>query len=583
MALVVDDGEGPGVGRIEQVHDVGHIHLGGDFAFRADHDVLDRHAFVETGLEHDVAQVVERDDAHEGAIGIAHGIVVVGLGGDDLDQFAQLHFGTDHGIVLHDEVLQIEQGEHGFVLVVSDELALLCQTAGVDGVGLEDADGAVAEAGGDHEGKEEVEATRELGREEHAHQGRMHHAAHHGCHAHHGEVLLGQEGEEARLVEHIGKEEACEVAEEERGGERTTTTSTAIGSCRGEALGEHHHDDEEAEDPETAVGDDLAEAAEGGVVEDGASQDIVVLAVVDVLDGFVTFTIERGQQEDGYAQEGASQHPFDPGAVDALELIFGPEGGAGEVERGKTAEDAKQDDVGNALDGEVHGLGEVEERGGAFDGVCHGGGSHGRDQERHDAEGGEIEHKHLDGEQQSGDRSLEDAGYTGGGSAAQQDHEGMLVHTEQSAQVGADGRAGEYDRGLGTYRSAKADGDARGQHGGVHIVHLDDGLALRDGVEDLGDTVADVIAHNVSHIATCDEDAQHWIEQVEVVGTVDIEVEGQQMLEMMDQPLQDEGGCGSGQSGEEGEDEHELLAGEMLLSPADYRFYCAIQCCVGLA
>ena len=95
----------------------------------------------------------------------------------------------------------------------------------------------------------------------------------------------------------------------------------------------------------------------------------MILSVVDVLYGIVTFAIEWREEEDDDAEEESADDPFLPRAGDFLEEIFGYERGAGEVERGEAAEDAEQNHVGETFDGEIHGLGEVEEGTRAFDDI----------------------------------------------------------------------------------------------------------------------------------------------------------------------------------------------------------------------
>ena len=81
-------------------------------------------------------------------------------------------------------------------------------------------------------------------------------------------------------------------------------------------------------------------------------------AVEQQFDGVVAFAVERGEEEDEYAQHGASQGEFLVGVLELAEEAFDGVHGAGEVERYQSAEDAQHDDVGDAF--HLEGLVEVE-------------------------------------------------------------------------------------------------------------------------------------------------------------------------------------------------------------------------------
>ena len=84
--------------------------------------------------------------------------------------------------------------------------------------------------------------------------------------------------------------------------------------------------------------------------------------------------------------------------------------------------------------------------------------------------------------------------------------------------------------------------------------------------------MSDVVAHHITDEESGNKDADHRIEQIEVVGSIDHEIHREQVLEGVDEPFQNQCGRCSRQSGEEGENQHELLLGEMLLSPSDNPF-----------
>ena len=139
-----------------------------------------------------------------------------------------------HGVETH-------QRQHGMVSMVSHQLALTRQSHAIDAVRLEDVDGEVGADGDNHERHEEVVAAGNLGNEEDAGQGGMHHARHHAGHAQQGEVLLGHIDTDIVDVPQSCKEESGEAADEQRGCEGTAATAAAIGGRGGKDLGEHHH------------------------------------------------------------------------------------------------------------------------------------------------------------------------------------------------------------------------------------------------------------------------------------------------------------------------------------------------------
>ena len=71
---------------------------------------------------------------------------------------------------------------------------------------------------------------------------------------------------------------------------------------------------------------------------------------------------------------------------------------------------------------------------------------------------------------------------------------------------------------------------------------LDETLLARNGVKNLGDAVADVVADDIAHEESCQEDAHDGIHQIGPVGTGDGEMVGQQMLHLLDEPLQEQAG-----------------------------------------
>ena len=89
---------------------------------------------------------------------------------------------------------------------------------------------------------------------------------------------------------------------------------------------------------------------------------------------------------------------------------------------------------------------------------------------------------------------------------------------------------------------------------------------MRDGIQDLGHTVADVVLEDVAHIATRHQDAHHRPKEVEVVGTL-VERVGQQSLKKVYQLLEYQRSRSTTQTCEQCQDQHQLLFREVLLAP----------------
>ena len=88
-----------------------------------------------------------------------------------------------------------------------------------------------------------------------------------------------------------------------------------------------------------------------------------------------------------------------------------------------------------------------------------------------------------------------------------------------------------------------------------------------DGIENLGDAVADIIAHHVAHEESCYQDTDDGVQQVEPVGARDGEVVGQQVAYLVDDPFQQQARQRREYADDESQEEHELLVPHMALPP----------------
>ena len=69
-------------------------------------------------------------------------------------------------------------------------------------------------------------------------------------------------------------------------------------------------------------------------------------------------------------------------------------------------------------------------------------------------------------------------------------------------------------------------------------MRTDVALIARDGIEDFSDAVSYVIAHNKLDKKRGHEDADYGIDEIEGIGTIDVEIVREQMLYEMHEPFE---------------------------------------------
>ena len=80
--------------------------------------------------------------------------------------------------------------------------------------------------------------------------------------------------------------------------------------------------------------------------------------------------------------------------------------------------------------------------------IGHGSRRHRRDEQGQDRGHRQVEHQHLDHEDQTGDRRLKDPGHGARGTTTDQQHQCLLLHPKQPSEVRANGGPGQHDRRL---------------------------------------------------------------------------------------------------------------------------------------
>ena len=167
-AVLIDDGQVPGTGVLEYLHHFLHRQVMAKDRRRRGHELTHRETFVETGLEHDIAHLVQQQDTAQAAVMVDDGEDIALALGDHFDQFAKGHLGEDNREVGLQDVVHLEESEDVTVFVVGEQFAFLRQTHGVERVGLEKHDGQIGDDADDHQWHEKVVAARQFGDEEDA-------------------------------------------------------------------------------------------------------------------------------------------------------------------------------------------------------------------------------------------------------------------------------------------------------------------------------------------------------------------------------------------------------------------------------
>ena len=104
-------------------------------------------------------------------------------------------------------------------------------------------------------------------------------------------------------------------------------------------------------------------------------------------------------------------------------------------------------------------------------------------------------------------------------------------------------------------------------------MNLDDGFALRNGVENLGDTVRDVIFDNVFDKESSEGDTNHWGDEIPPV-VLRNELVLNEMLDTVNHELEQQ--CCTRRQGahKETQYEDEVLLWDMLLAPSNEAVVC---------
>ncbi len=512
--LVVDDGECAAVGGFKLLHHIGHGVAGIEQDRRLQHELAGIIFAIELAAEDDFAEGIDVENAEEGAFAVDHRKMDGLALGDYLHNLPELHVRGDERALFFDDRVKTQQRENGTVLVVREQLTGARETHGIDAVRLKGMDGEIGGCRDNHERDEEVITAREFCNEEDACERCVENAAHHARHAQKCVVRRWNvDAKRLELVPKGGKHKARNAAEEKAGRKRTAATATAVGGCGREDL-----DDENEDEIENEV---FAASVEERVIHD--AHGIGLLCRQKRGDGRVAFTIERRKEEDEKRKYAATKREFCTDALQFAEDLLKAVHHPCEIERKKTAGNAKDNGAWHALHHERIGQFEREH------GICPGhgigdaGGGETRDEEGQERSHREVDHQHFKREDQTGDGGFEDAGNGARCAAPDEEHERFVVEVEPSAERRADGRTRQNDGRLRTDATTETDGDSGSDDGRPAVVRADVALPARDGKKNLCDAVTDVVTHDELDEKSTKENADNGPYEEEPVCTRDVE------------------------------------------------------------
>ena len=382
---------------------------------------------IQFGAEDDVANLRNIYNAQQHARLIQNRQEVVVAAAYLAHQLAHLQIRTYGMIIFLYDILHAQQRERSLVDVVGEQLALSCQTQGVDAVALEDADGEQRRDAHNHQRHEELVAAREFGDEEDARKRGMHHARYETRHAHECKVLLRNVDAHLVHIPEARKEETGKTANDERRGKGTTASATAVGCRGGKNLGKGYQGDVEDEQLVVPVEERTAHHL---------SPVFHILSLQQHVDCRIALAVERREEEDERTQNQSAKQQF----YVWIRRKLGKEAlarrhGAHEIKAHQAAENAQQKAGRHAVERPRTGKRKIEKTLGAHQDVGKASSCYTTDKDRQQGSHAQVYHQHLKRKYESGNGRLEDAGNGCRSAAAHQQNHGFLVHAENLAQV----------------------------------------------------------------------------------------------------------------------------------------------------
>ena len=418
--------------------------------------------------------------------------------------------------------------------MMRNQFSTLRQTHGIDTVRFEHDNSKVRADRHNHQRQEQTVSTGQLGYQEDSGQRGMHDARHQSRHSHQGKVLFRNVcTSQLELIAHIREHKAGNTSQEQARCKNTTATATTVGRTRCEDLKQDnqqqiHHQQLRVPVEKRVIHYRIPFGIRPSIEQQG--------------NGIITFTIQRREQKNQYTQHGSSNQELHIRITITAENILNPVHGTGKIPGHQPTENAQCNGVWNTFQREriiqvklEHGFRTSEQ---IRNRSCRHTGNQQGKQRSH----GQVNHQYLQRKDHTGNRCLEDTRNRPGSSTSHQQHQRLVVHTENTAQVRTNGRTGQHNRRFGTDRSTTTDGNGRSKNGRPYIMPLDTALLTRNGIQNFGHTMTDVVTHHFSNEQSGQEDTYHRIHQVQPVYSCRIKVFCQELLDILYQELQQTSG-----------------------------------------
>ena len=473
---------------------------------RVDHQVLHQQGIVFRLVEDGGPVIIHHEQSFEMVGVVGHHEQIALAAGDEFRIGAEGAVDGDGEDVGVDDFVPLKFAKGVFVFVVGFQVVLLSEVVSVDGVFFKGIDADIGAGGGNHQRDEQGVATGEFSNQEDGGQGSLHDAGHdpgHACEYEVGggdipmdEVLGGQ-----------GHKETDEGADEQGGSEHTAHAAGGGGQGGGKDL--QHEDADNAQQQRIRALEKF--------VERGVGKQMAQIPVDDGIDAVVTLPKEGREDEDESAEGCAADERAHVDIGDAFHLPVQPTRGAQKEDRHQSCEESQhyvKRDVTHqkglhGVEGEHHRLAPKEER--------HHRTSDGGDQQRQDSTARQVEHQHLEGEDECRNGCLEDGRHRRCRATRQQQGGVLAVHLEETRHVGTDGRARQHNGRLQSYGTAKTHRDGTRHHGGIDVVKTQLAVTLADSLQHDADPMTQVISHNLLHKKQSKQDANGWKDQIQIL------------------------------------------------------------------
>ena len=316
------------------------------------------------------------------------------------------------------------------ILVVSKQVALLCQFAGIDTVFLEWRDTKVCDGRRHKQRNHKGIASCNFGNEEYCHERCMHHSGHHRRHTDKckiGRRLLRK----SQLVGKHANKITRHTSNYQRGTERTSYSTTAYCGCRSNSL---HQNQQEKECQ-------YCPALVAQRCKNTMFKEHFVAAIQQFGQERIAFAEQRREKEYHHTQSNTANECPDNHILATREPILNPISNSQEIKRHKCAEHTEDRIIRNLRNLDLSDYCKSELQVIAHQEVGNRRRTNGRKHKRQNRCSRHVEHENLDNEQHTSYRGLEYSCYSTGSTTSEKQLDIVLPHPEQATHIRTDGTA----------------------------------------------------------------------------------------------------------------------------------------------